>query len=111
VKSVWAVVLSVTAIGLTACGSSDHSALSQHLYSVRQVESAFASHGITLHQRQESRGTVTLVARGVKVLVNVASPGFAIGWTGEKPIFHRNLVVVRAPADTNAVKSALQEMP
>src|SRR5215469_2386847 len=102
-----AVVVCLTAIGLTACGSSHHRS-----YSVQQVESAFAAHGITLiHTRQRSTGAVlSFVGRGgVRVLV-LSTPNAAFGWTGERPIRRANLIVFRPPASKHAVNAALHDL-
>ena len=83
----------------------------RHRYSVTQVEQAFAAHGITLHRQQTRRGVVTLVGRdGVRVLVLVTGPGYAVGWTGQKPITRQNLTVFAGAAPPRAVSSALRDL-
>jgi hypothetical protein len=103
----WAVAVSVVAIGLSACGSSHH-----HSYSVRQVVSAFAAHGMMLRLRQRTTGAVVaLVARGgVRVLVEISARNLAFGWTGEKPIERGNVIVFRPAAYEHAVNAALQDL-
>jgi hypothetical protein len=107
VKLGWALVGSAMAIGLTACGSSQ-----RHSYSIRQVESAFAAHGISLRQRERTTGEVIALAGrgGVRVLVAVREPNWSFGWTGEKPITRANLVVFRPPFDAQAVNGALHDL-
>jgi hypothetical protein len=80
-------------------------------YSVAQVEQVFGAHGIALHRQQRRRGVVTLVGRnGVRVLVLVAGPGYAVGWTGQKPITRQNLTVFAGDAAQNAVSGALHDL-
>ena len=88
---------------------SGNAAASGHSYSVRQVETVFASQGIALHQGKTAHGVVTLAGAGVKVLVTDGQ-SFPMGWTGEKPISQRNLIVFRPKADKDAVNSALRDL-
>jgi hypothetical protein len=82
-----------------------------HRYSVSQVEQVFAAHGIALHRQQTRRGVVTLVGRkGVRVLVLVNGPGYAVGWTGQKPIARQNLTVFAGDATPTAVSGALHDL-
>ncbi len=83
----------------------------RHRYSVAQVEKAFADHGVTLHQQQRRRGVVTLVGRsGVRVLVLVTGPGYAVGWTGQKPMTWQNLTVFAGDGPPRAVSGALFDL-
>ena len=109
----WVVVVSVTALGLSACGSSHRRSLHPRSYSVQQVEAVFAAHGMTLLlSRQRTTGAVVaLIGRGgVKVLVDLGTPSRPFGWTGEKPISQRNLIVFRPAAYEPAVYSALHDL-
>lgn len=103
----WVFMLSLLATGLSGCGSSH-----RRSYSVRQVESAFATHGITLHQRDRTTGAVVaLVARGgIRVLVNLQARDWSVGWTGEKPLQRGNLIIFRSAAYEHAVNSALGDL-
>jgi hypothetical protein len=107
VKLGWVPVVGAMAIGLSGCGSSP-----RRSYSVGQVESAFAAHGITLRERRRTTGeVVSLVGRGgVRVLVVLGAPNWSFGWTGERPLDRGNLVVFRPPAYTQAVSGALQDL-
>jgi hypothetical protein len=108
VKLVGALVLALLAVGLSACGSSHRSS-----YSVRQVKSAFAEHGITLRptRRRTTGGVVTLVGHdGVEVLVYRNPSKSAFGWTGEPPINRGNLIVFRPAGDAHAVRAALRDL-
>jgi hypothetical protein len=100
-------VVGAMAIELSGCGSSH-----RRSYSLGQVESAFAAHGITLRQRRRTTGEViALVGRGgVRVLVVLGVRSWSFGWQGERPLARGNLVVFRPPAYTQAVSGALQDL-
>jgi hypothetical protein len=107
VKLRWAVVLGVIPLALCACGSS-HS----RSYSIQQVQSAFAAHGITLRQRDRTTGAVVALdsREGVRVLVDLGVPNVSFGWTGERPIDRGNLIVFRPNAYGQAVNGALHDL-
>jgi hypothetical protein len=62
--------------------------------------------------RQRTTGAVVaLTGRGgVKVLVDLGTPGRPFGWTDEKPITQGNLIVFRPAAYEAAVYSALHDL-
>ena len=103
----WSLVVGAMAVGLTACGSSQ-----RRFYSVRQVESAFAAHGISLRQRERTTGEIVALGSsgGVRVLVALREPNRPFGWTGERPLTQANLVVFLPPDDAHAVDRALHDL-
>ena len=109
----WVVAVSVTAVGLSGCGSSHRRSLHPRPYSVQQVETVFAAHGMTLvpsHQRTTGAVVALLGRGGVKVLVDLVAPSRPFGWTGEKRISRGNLIVFRPAAYEAAVYGALHDL-
>ena len=121
----WIVPLVVVIIVGAGCGSSGvHSAT--HVYSVQQVEAAFAAHGIKLRkaQRQPLSRVVALDGTqrdGAQLGVLVAAtvrlanptrlvPGLVNSRGPRAPRKHGNAVVVALPSSTVAVNAALADL-
>lgn len=102
----------ILACAFSACGSANAA------YSVRQVKSAFADHGITLSKptplMQPGSGYVVLRRGRLEVLVRVSQPRIHL-FFGTRPGLHlakagRNVVVTYPNADASAVSAALAEL-
>lgn len=105
---------------LAACGSSGprgfHSA--RQTYSVREVESAFSDHGLTLSKRaSQSLPGVTVLRHGHganEVSVSVIGPEggtlYAPARTFQRSTLHGNVAVGFPFSDSDAVRAALREL-
>lgn len=116
VKAGGIVGLVAAVLTLTGCGSAS--------YSVGQVESAFAAHGIPLaRETSPSKGVVELAnfPDGVVVLVDSSGGPYRGGYfityysdrippSSPRPTLQGNLTVYAAPRHADAVKAALRQL-
>lgn len=113
VRFATAFALGAAVIGLSACGGSHRARPPE--YSVRQVEKAFAAHGLRLHQARfgPALGVVKLLRPGVEV--DVARGSKSVSWvsvapTGERSRGKQNLIVTWKPRYTRSVSAALRQL-